>query len=78
MIMKQNAIIKREAAMKRDAIITVSYTHLDVYKRQEVGCGQGEFLKVLSEFPVEVHGIEHDPHLVELARACLLYTSRCV
>lgn len=35
----------------------------------EVGCGQGEFLKVLSEFPVEVHGIEHDPHLVELARA---------
>ena len=26
-------------------------------------------LKVLSEFPVEVHGIEHDPHLVELARA---------
>ena len=35
----------------------------------EVGCGQGEFLKVLSEFPVEVHGIEHDHHLVELARA---------
>ena len=35
----------------------------------EVGCGQGEFLKVLSEFPVEAHGIEHDAHLVELARA---------
>lgn len=42
--------------------------HLEGKKFIEVGCGQGEFLKVLSEFPVEVHGIEHDPHLVELAR----------
>ena len=43
--------------------------HLEGKKFIEVGCGQGEVLKVLSEFPVEVHGIEHDPHLVELARA---------
>ena len=43
--------------------------HLEGKKFIEVGGGQGEFLKVLSEFPVEVHGIEHDPHLVELARA---------
>ena len=43
--------------------------HLEGKKFIEVGCGQGEFLKVLSEFLVEVHGIEHDPHLVELARA---------
>ena len=43
--------------------------HLEGKKFIEVWCGQGEFLKVLSEFPVEVHGIEHDPHLVELARA---------
>lgn len=43
--------------------------HLEGKKFIEVGCGQGEFLKVLSEFPVEAHGIEHDPHLVELARA---------
>ena len=43
--------------------------HLEGKKFIEVGCGQGEFLKVLSEFPVEVHGIEYDPHLVELARA---------
>ena len=42
--------------------------HLEGKKFIEVGCGQGEFLKVLSEFPVEVHGIEHDPHLVALAR----------
>mgnify|MGYP002792062063 FL=1 len=51
------------------------YRHLiETYKLQgkkfiEVGCGQGEFLKVLTEFPVEAHGLEHDPRLVELARA---------
>lgn len=50
------------------------YKHLiETYRLQgkkfiEVGCGQGEFLKVLSEFPVEAHGIEHDPRLVALAR----------
>ena len=42
--------------------------HLAGKRFIEVGCGQGELLKVLSEFPVEVHGIEHDPRLVELAR----------
>ena len=30
--------------------------HLEGKKFIEVGCGQGEFLKVLSEFPVEVPG----------------------
>lgn len=43
--------------------------HLEGKRFIEVGCGQGEFLKVLREFPVEVHGMEHDPRLVELARA---------
>ena len=43
--------------------------HLEGKRFIEVGCGQGEFLKVLTEFPVEAHGIKHDPHLVELARA---------
>ena len=43
--------------------------HLEGKRFIEVGCGQGEILKVLTEFPVEAHGIEHDPHLVELARA---------
>lgn len=33
----------------------------------EAGCGRGEFLSVLAEFPVEVHGIEHRADLVELA-----------
>ena len=34
----------------------------------EVGCGRGEFLKVLTEFPVEAYGMEHKAELVELAR----------
>lgn len=35
----------------------------------EIGCGQGEFLKVLTEFPVQVYGIEHNEDLVEKAQA---------
>ena len=37
----------------------------------EVGCGQGEFLRIWREdgFPVDAYGIEHDPKLVEIARA---------
>lgn len=49
------------------------YRHLiDTYGLQgkrflEVGCGRGEFLQVLSEFPVEGYGMEHREALVELA-----------
>lgn len=35
----------------------------------EVGCGQGEFLQVLTEFPVQAYGIEHRAALVEIARS---------
>lgn len=35
----------------------------------EVGCGQGEFLEVLTEFPVEAYGMEHRQELVAKARA---------
>ncbi|WP_349946281.1 class I SAM-dependent methyltransferase [Lacrimispora sp. BS-2] len=34
----------------------------------EAGCGQGEFLSVLSEFPVKAYGIENRESLVSLAR----------
>lgn len=34
----------------------------------EAGCGQGEFLTVLSEFPVKAYGIENRESLVKLAR----------
>lgn len=35
----------------------------------EAGCGKGEFLNVLCEFPVKAYGIEHDEELVKAARA---------
>lgn len=50
------------------------YRHLiETYRLEgkkflEAGCGQGEFLSVLREFPVEIFGIEHREPLVELAR----------
>lgn len=50
------------------------YSHLiETYNLEnkkfiEVGCGQGEFLKVLTEFPVYAYGVEHRESLVELAR----------
>lgn len=49
------------------------YAHLiDTYglegkKFIEVGCGQGEFLGVLAEFPVQAYGVEQRENLVELA-----------
>ncbi len=54
---------------------TRQYSHLiDTYHLEgkrflEVGCGQGEFLKVLDGFPVEAYGVEHDPRLAKLARS---------
>lgn len=41
---------------------------LECRKFIEVGCGQGEFLGVLAEFPVKAYGVEHREDLVELAR----------
>lgn len=47
--------------------------HLEGKKFLEVGCGRGEFLKVLTEFPVEVYGIEHKADLVTLAQEAGLH-----
>lgn len=43
--------------------------HLEGKKFIEAGCGRGEFLSVLAEFPVEAYGVEHKAELVELARS---------
>jgi len=43
--------------------------HLEGKKFLEVGCGRGEFLKVLTEFPVQVYGMEHRPDLVGIAQS---------
>lgn len=54
---------------------TGQYRHLiDTYclegkKFLEVGCGRGEFLKVLTGFPVEAYGVEHRQELVDIAAA---------
>lgn len=42
--------------------------HLEGKKLIEAGCGQGEFLSVLTEFPVKVFGIEHRDSLARKAR----------
>lgn len=51
------------------------YTHLiEKYKLFgkkfiEIGCGQGEFLQILSEFPVKTFGIENKIELVDKAKS---------
>lgn len=42
--------------------------HLEGKKLIEAGCGQGEFLSVLANFPVEAYGIENREPLVAMAR----------
>lgn len=42
---------------------------LEGKKFLEVGCGRGEFLKVLTDFPVQAFGVEHRKALVETAVA---------
>ncbi len=46
----------------------IDLCHLEGKKIIEVGCGQGEFLRVLTEFPVQVYGIEHKTDLVRKAQ----------
>ena len=53
---------------------TAQYRHLiETYHLEgktffEAGCGRGEFLKFLQEFPVEIYGMEHRADLVETAQ----------
>lgn len=42
--------------------------HLEGKTFFEAGCGRGEFLKFLQEFPVEIYGMEHKADLVETAQ----------
>ncbi len=54
---------------------TTQYRHLiETYHLQgktflEAGCGRGEFLKFLQDFPVEIYGMEHKENLVKLAQS---------
>ena len=68
-------------AIELRGISTVSYTHLDVYKRQDLG---GKFDKSFNEaafggaerWAKETGGTYKE--LEMQSEACLLYTSRCV
>ena len=55
-----------EYRARRNCLQAVSYTHLDVYKRQVI---VHDLLRDVLQ--VEVRGLVH-------LRVCLLYTSRCV
>ena len=46
----------------------IDFCHLEGKKLIEAGCGQGEFLSVLSQFPVTACGIEHRESLVSLGK----------
>ena len=54
----------------------VSYTHLDVYKRQGMHLVYDDKAQVLEE--LRPLGVMRQDRLVEHVRICLLYTSRCV
>ena len=63
----------------------VSYTHLDVYKRQGIrGFGEVFFREIILDLVVHKAVLGHKQVVVgamvfkKLFMACLLYTSRCV
>lgn len=45
----------------------IALANLNGKKIIEVGCGQGEFLSILSRYPVEAYGLENNASLVEKA-----------
>lgn len=47
----------------------IGLCQLEGKKIIEIGCGRGEFLKLLAEFPVQAYGIEHKKNLAEEAQA---------
>ena len=53
---------------------SVSYTHLDVYKRQDTGRARQTAKTAAHNFFIFIHFL----HIPSLTLFCLLYTSRCV
>ena len=67
------------AAQREDISRPVSYTHLDVYKRQaflRTGLPRESVTELRVFFPDPWPKAKH--HKRRLVTACLLYTSRCV
>ena len=66
-------------------MISVSYTHLDVYKRQGQLLGKVKYEldgEVIAEYDItaknSVKELDFGASFMILLRSCLLYTSRCV
>ena len=57
-----------EALRKSQYKHFIEFASLEGKKIREVGCGRGEFLGMLSDFPVEGYGTEHKKDLVEIAK----------
>ena len=70
---------------RSDASVAVSYTHLDVYKRQaiydsEIGniTRSEKNWKDVLKVAGQLYRYEFDNIVMITAQSCLLYTSRCV
>lgn len=57
-----------EALRKSQYKHFIEFASLEGKKIIEVGCGRGEFLGMLLDFPVEGYGTEHKKDLVEIAK----------
>ena len=53
---------------RRDYAYLIKKYGLSGKKWIECGCGNGDFLEVLREFPVQIYGTEADPENVKAAR----------
>ena len=63
--------------MNKDRLTPVSYTHLDVYKRQVENTAYSESLwKKIDEFTIRYREMYTTDSIKDMV--CLLYTSRCV
>ena len=88
---RTEAYERRDAAALRDAkrghkarigyariVLAVSYTHLDVYKRQALNGMEAHLKKLTQEISEIEKQQENTRQELEKPFACLLYTSRCV
>ena len=67
---QENQAVEIDVFAMLKTLWTVSYTHLDVYKRQLEAIVDRVIAEILERFPngVKIYEIQN----------CLLYTSRCV
>ncbi len=57
-----------EALRRKQYEEFISLCRLEGEKILELGCGGGEFLRILADYPVRAYGVEHNADLVKKAR----------